>query len=141
MTSTTIIGGILAGIILTLGSILTGLQMTPDLSLGQAIVAATPRIATSTTVYNTGGTAVREVIFARNPQCKSRVITTFSTPITISFDSIIGAGNIGSTTISGTLGHLQGASTTVAYDAELYGCDTWHAFGLATTTITVTELQ
>lgn len=141
MTSTTIIGGILAGIILTLGSILTGLQMTPDLSLGEAKVAVTPRIATSTTVGPTGGTDVRVQLFASNPQCKSRIISTVGTAISISFDDIPGAGNVGSSTISSTIGHIQGASTTVAYDAELYGCAAWHGYALASTTVTVAEMQ
>lgn len=68
--------------------------------------------------------------------CKSRVITTSASPIMISFDDTTG---FGSTTISGAAGHLQAASTTVAYDSALYGCGLMSAFAFSSTTITVSS--
>ena len=70
-----------------------------------------------------------------NNGCAARIITTTATPIMLEFT--ISA----STTASGTVGHLQGASTTVAYDGGQYGCGLWTAYAFATTTITVTETK
>lgn len=140
-TTQTLIGGTLAAIVLLLGSILVGVNQAPDLTLGQAKVAATPRIATTTTVGPQGAAAVKTQIFAANSSCKSRIISTVNGAIMISFDDIPGAGNVGSTTVSGTVGSVQGASSTVAYDAELFGCGTWNAWASASTTITTVELQ
>ena len=70
-----------------------------------------------------------------NNGCAARIISTTATPIMLEFT--ISA----STTASGTVGHLQGASTTVAYDGGQYGCGLWTAYAFATTTITVTETK
>ena len=140
-TSKTFIGGTIAAIIVLIGSILIGLQKAPELSLGEAVIVATPRIATTTTVGPQGAAAVKTQIFAANTSCKSRIISTVNGAVMLSFDDIPGAGNVGSTTVSGTVGHVQVASTTVAYDAELFGCGTWNAWASASTTITLVETQ
>jgi hypothetical protein len=59
----------------------------------------------------------------------------------ISFDDIAGAGNVGSTTVGAAVGHLQSASTTVVYDASLYGCGVWNAWAWASTSLTLLETQ
>lgn len=65
--------------------------------------------------------------------CASRVITTFSN-LYLSFDD--------DTTPTGvTRGHYQAASTTVAYDAEQYGCGAIQAITTSTSTVTVTEFH
>lgn len=70
-----------------------------------------------------------------NNGCAARVVTTTATPIMLEFT--ISA----STTASGTVGHLQAASTTVVYDGGQYGCGLWTAYAFGTTTITVTETK
>lgn len=77
------------------------------------------------------GTTTRETAFA----CSARIITTVASPIMIEFASA------GSTTVSGMIGHLQPASTTVAYDGGLFGCGYWTAYAFSSTTITVTETR
>lgn len=104
--------------------------------------ASNVRIATTTTVGPQGTDVVKTQIFAGNAQCKSRVITTDGTSaIRISFKDIPGAGNVGSTTIGASIGHLQAASTTVEYNSGIYGCGTWNAWAWASTTLTLTETQ
>ncbi len=69
-------------------------------------------------------------------QCTSRVISTRGeSAIMIAFSQLA------STTLSGAVGNLQAASTTVAYDSGVYGCGYWTFFAYATTTITVTEYR
>lgn len=111
-------------------------------ALGGAFTGTSAYLQTSTTtvVGPQGAAAVKTQIFAENTACKARVVTTSGlSAVMISFDDIPAAGNVGSTTVSGTVGHWQAASTTVAYDAELYGCGTWNAYGYASSTITVSE--
>lgn len=75
-------------------------------------------------------------LFATSTQCTSRVITTNGNAINISFDSL------SSTSPSATSGHYQAASTTVAYDAGIYGCGLWSAYGFtASTSATLSEFQ
>ena len=90
--------------------------------------------ATTTTV----GPDIIVTVFAdqTQPTCKSRVISTTDSAIMVSFDDVTG---FGSTTISGTAGHWQAGSTTVAYDSALYGCGLVSAFGYSSTTITVSS--
>ena len=69
--------------------------------------------------------------------CKARVVTTRgSSAIMLSFGDTTG---FGSTTLSGTAGHLQLASTTVVYDSGLYGCGRMTAFGWSSSTVTISE--
>lgn len=69
-------------------------------------------------------------------QCDSRIISTVGYPILISFASL------SSTTLSTSVGHLQTASTTVAYDGGLYGCGYMTIRGLyASSTITISETR
>lgn len=70
--------------------------------------------------------------------CKSRVIGTKTTPIVLFFGDPTN-GDLSSTTLDGTTGFVQGASTTVAYDSGIYGCGRWTAYAAASTTITVSE--
>ena len=115
-----------------------------DFALGGAFpgTASNVRIATTTTVGPQGTAVVKTEIFTGNGQCKSRIISTDGTSaIRISFKDIPGAGNVGSTTIGASVGTIQLASTTVEYDAEIYGCGTWNAWAWASTSLTLTETQ
>lgn len=72
-----------------------------------------------------------------SPTCHSRVITTSSQGIRLSFGDTAG---FGSTTLSNTVGHYQAASTSVVYDSALYGCGLMSAIGLvSSTTITISS--
>lgn len=90
--------------------------------------------ATSTSV----GIYAPVTLFAdeESPTCHNRVVTT-NHDIRLSFDEVAGHG---SSTLSGTVGHLQIASTTVAYDSALYGCGQMTAKATtATTTVTISS--
>lgn len=91
-----------------------------------------PHIATSSTVIV--GTSSITTLFAANSGCTDRIITTVAQPIMLSFSS--------SVTPSGVAGHLQAASTTVAYDNANYGCGAITAYGFsASTTITISAFS
>ena len=94
--------------------------------------------ATTTTVGPQGnaGAAITIAAAQTDGSCKARVVTTTSQGIMISFGDTTG---FGSTTIGGQAGHLQAASTTVAYDGGIYGCGRMSAYGFASTTITVSQ--
>lgn len=78
------------------------------------------------------GTTTRESAY----NCSARVISTDYQPIRISFASV------SSTTLSTSVGIYQAASTTVAYDAALYGCGYVTVRGLnASTTIQLVETR
>lgn len=78
------------------------------------------------------GTTTRESAY----QCSARVISTDYNPIRISFASV------SSTTLSTSVGIYQPASTTVAYDAAIYGCGYVTVRGLtASTTIQLVETR
>lgn len=88
--------------------------------------------ATSATTTPAAVTTTASTIFATST-CTSRVISTVASPIMLTFTDAEGK------TPTGVFGHLQAASTTVAYDAEIYGCGAVKAYSFVTSTITVTE--
>ena|SRR3990167_10549597 len=81
-------------------------------------------------------------IVLRDPSvCSSRVVTTVAKAIMLNFST---STSVATSTgrLSATKGHLQSASTTVAYDSGIYGCDYLAAYGFdSTTTITVSEFR
>lgn len=92
----------------------------------RAIVATT----SNPTVTSTAG-----LVFATSTQCSARVITTYASPIMVTFSDVQGK------VPTGTFGHLQAASTTVAYDSGIYGCETVRIYSFTSQAITVTETQ
>ena len=101
-------------------------------------VSASLDVATTTEV---GPNDITDTIFSVAQGCDARIITTRGdSAIMLSFGDNKVAGDFSSTTLSGAIGHLQLASTTVVYDSGLYGCGRWTAFSWVTTTISVTEL-
>ena len=81
-------------------------------------------------------------IFALNPLCTTRIISTTNQEIMLSFTDLVVDGNISSTTLTGGVGILQSASTTVAYDSGIYGCGRVTGFSAGgTTTITGVEME
>lgn len=73
--------------------------------------------------------------FATSTNCTSRTISTKTAPIVLSF--------VDGATSSPIRGHIQAASTTVNYDAELYGCGRVTAYSMVSdatvTIISITE--
>ena len=67
--------------------------------------------------------------------CGSRIVSTTGGAIMMAYASLA------STTLSGSVGNYQAASTTVAYDSGLYGCGYWTFYAYATTTIVVTQTR
>lgn len=93
------------------------------------------QIATTTAV----GPDTKKQLFAENGYCRARVITTHASNLFLLFGDP-GNGDLSSTTLSGTTGHLQLASTTVAYDSGIYGCGKWWSLAQASTSVTLSEL-
>lgn len=126
--------------ILLLAALLPFINVQKAEVVGSAEIGTISRLdfATTTTVGPEARPAVR--IFSNDSDCDARVVTTRGdSAIMISFGEPINVGDISSTTVLGATGHLQLASTTVVYDSGLYGCGQWHAYGFASTTITVSE--
>src|SRR3990167_6920253 len=113
---------------------------SPTLNVQGASFTGTVSRLDSATTTSVGPQAVLATrIFTANTDCDARVITTTGANIFISFGEPITPGNISSSTLANGVGHLQATSTTVVYDSGLYGCGQWHAWGPASSTITVSE--
>ena len=107
------------------------------LSYSRPVAASAPTGMQAQFATSSGITANPTSVFTAfaTSTCTSRVVTTKSNPVMFLFGDQ-------ATTTSGTNGHLQPASTTVAYDAGLYGCDKWTVFGFGSEVqITVTEFR
>lgn len=83
---------------------------------------------TSNPVISTSGIT----LFATS-SCVARIVTTYASPIMLTFSDYAGQ------TPTATFGHLQPASTTVAYDSGQYGCGLVKAYGFVSSAITVSE--
>ena len=139
----------LSALILALTAFVFTLTYEPPEQVLGGQVGIPTRVATTSTVQvglqddallfePTGGIAY---------SCDSRIVTTKAQAIVINF-----AGTSTSTatsSLSSIQGHIQLASTTVVYDAGIYGCGYWGALAVtasssviaATTTVTVTETR
>ena len=88
-------------------------------------------IATTSTVIIGPGNSM--TAFATS-SCSARIISTVAQPVMLTFTDLAGQSP------TGVFGHLQGASTTVAYDSGVYGCNLVRVYGfVASTTITISE--
>lgn len=74
-------------------------------------------IATSSTITVSTASVVAFATSTNN--CSIRIVTTNADPVRFEFTDIDGF------TLSSAVGHTQLASTTVAYDASVYGCAQW----------------
>lgn len=122
---------------------------SPQLSIGSAPPGLASLVATSSSV---DVSATAATLFGESlMNCSARIVSTDGNAILLAFEgttTYAGSGNSGygisSTTVtSGREGHVQAASTTVVYDAALYGCG---AVTAVTATagagvVTVTELR
>ena len=129
---------ILAVIVIVLGFVIYGSFKTQTKPLGEATsgVPSVLAIATTTAV----GPQQVKTIFSANSQCTSRTVGTAGQAVMLTFGDPTN-GDVSSTTLTSMVGHWQGASTTVNYDSGVYGCGRWSAFGVASTTITTSEMR
>lgn len=128
---------ILAGVIVIIGLVVYGFKAEqPQLKGATSGLPSYLAIATTTAV----GPQEVKTIFSSNSICTSRVVGTAGQAVMLTFGDPVN-GDVSSTTLTSMVGHWQGASTTVSYDAGIYGCGRWSAFGIASTTITTTELR
>lgn len=67
--------------------------------------------------------------------CSARIITTASSTVFLTFSDRY------TQPVSSSNGHIQLASTTVAYDSGIYGCDAINVISLGIQTVTVTETR
>jgi len=111
-------------------------------ALGEAFTGTSAYLQIATTTVVGPQDAAFDTVFTQNDSCKSRVIsTTGASAIMLNFGDpgTDRLNNVSSTTVSGSVGHWQGASTTVVYDSGLFGCGRVSAYSYATQTITVSE--
>ena len=133
------IGMALAALTVIISALLA--MQVQDLSFGSAPsgLPAFPTIATTTDVGPDGDVDGNPVtIFTNKTSCTSRIISTTdgtNQNIQLIFEDPSRGTDISSTTLTAVVGHLQSGSTTVMYDAGLYGCGRWTAFANATTTL------
>ncbi len=124
--------GILAVAIvaLLLFAYISGLKQSP------ALGAATSGLASvvSTSSVNTIAANAVNSLFATST-CTSRIITTQAGYLELTFNDKTGQSP------SGTFGHYQAASTTIAYSSGDYGCGLVKGYSSAAQTITTTETQ
>lgn len=117
-----------AAVLALIGIFTTGTHSASAITMSFSV----PHVATSSLA--TVGPSNANTVFSKDSGCVSRIITTTGQPIMLSFTS--------SLTPTAQIGHLQAASTTVAYDNGTYGCDQFTAYGYgASTSITVTQLN
>lgn len=102
---------------------------TQTQNVGEAIPGLTTKVSTTSPA---SVTTTASLVFASST-CNSRVITTYASPIMIGFTDLRGF------VPSGVGGHLQLASTTVAYDSGIYGCAAWRVYSFTSQAITVSQ--
>lgn len=121
---------VVAAIVLTVAAILFVMADSSQLAHASAPSGLPATIATSS---NPTVTTTASLVVATTSACAARIITTVASPVMITF----GDTSFGGPT--GTYGHLQPASTTVAYDSGLYGCGAVRIYSFVSSAITVSE--
>ncbi len=124
----------LAIAILTLAVFVAGflVHSTPKAKFGGFAAAGPATVATTTRFALVAATAAA---IEATSSCAARIITTYASPIMLTFDATSGQ------LPTGVFGFLQPASTTVAYDAGLYGCGLVTAYSFTAQTITVSDAR
>jgi hypothetical protein len=107
-----------------------------DNAFGGAFTGSASYLQTATTTTVGPQTKITIASAQTDGSCKARVITTNYTGVFLSFGDTTG---FGSTTLANGVGHWQPASTTVAYDGEIYGCGHLTGYATASTTLTVSQ--
>lgn len=97
---------------------------------GASAPSGLPATIASSSSYSLTTTA--STLFATS-SCSARIVTTQASPIMLTFS------DYSNQTPTAMYGHLQAASTTVAYDSGLYGCGLVKVYSFTTATTTVSE--
>ena len=115
-----------------LSILLIGLAAVSFTSYVQLSGAVSPNMHSRslTAATSSVGAHVASEISSAKDICASRIITVYE-DVYLSFDTDL--------TPATNVGHIQTGTTTVAYDAEQYGCGAINAIAPATTTISITE--
>lgn len=100
---------------------------------GNGFIGVTVNVASSSSQVIPARAA--RVLFATSTPCTTRIITSRATPLMLTFS------NYNNASPTGTFGHYQAASTTVAYEAGVYGCGLVKVYADVADTITATESQ
>lgn len=79
-------------------------------------------------------TSTASMLFASST-CDARIISTQGSAVMLTFSDYNGARPTAS------FGHVQAASTTVAYDSGLYGCGAVYAYSFSNQNLTVSEAR
>lgn len=87
--------------------------------------------ATVATSSNPAVDTTARILFASST-CAARVVTTYASPVMLTFADRGLAP-------TATYGHLQAASTTVAYDSGQFGCGQVKVYSFTAQSITVSE--
>lgn len=116
----------IAGVLLSLVSYFVGSVSIQNKLGNLPYSVGRPQTTTSVVV----GPQQNKTLFSARNMCADRVISTANGIVMLSFDGSAPTGSVG---------HSQLASTTIAYDSDRFGCSDVIAFGYASTTITVTE--
>lgn len=128
----------MAAVTLLMGTLVS--MQVNELTLGSAgEVPALQGVATTTAV----GPQEVITIFSNKSNCSSRIISTTDgtgKAIQLLFGDPTN-GDVASTSISEVVGHLQAASTTIVYDAGVYGCGRWTARSAASTALLISEFR
>lgn len=107
--------------------------MTQVFTAQASAPAGLPATVATSSNPSVGTTAV--TLAATSTGCAARIVTSRNSPLMLTFSDFKGD------TPTATAGHLQLASTTIAYDSGIYGCGAVKAFGYVADTITVTETR
>lgn len=139
---------VIAVLVLCLGlGVGVGYSLVPKSSFGAAPAGLTSTLATTSTITvgpsNVSLASSTVPIFlssGTNNACQSRIVTTYGKDVTLMFSNTMFSSTTANPTAS--LGHLQLASTTVTYDASIWGCAFVNAYGLgASSTLTISEFR
>lgn len=115
---------------------LTVIALVLSLSTRPAIADSLPGVvAPIATTSNPTVTSSASLVFATS-SCSARVVTTYASPVMITFGDV--AGNGGPTA---TFGHLQAASTTAIYSSNQVGCGALRIYSFTSQAITVSEAR
>lgn len=123
-------------IVLTIALGLMYTKVTQTIRPGAA-QNATPAILATTSQVTIGIGTDKRMLFTENTVCVSRVVSTSGQAALLSFGVATSTTNPGPTT-----GYYIPASTTIAFDASIWGCTAVSAYGyIASTTITIAEFR
>lgn len=98
-----------------------------------AFSSAPSGIPATVTAMNSYTVTTSALQIAATSTCSARIVSTTASPIMLGFTAKAG------TTTTATVGLLQAASTTVAYDSGIYGCNQLSAYSFASGLVTVVE--